>query len=351
MPQDVKDSITRTAQSPDTWAFGFSSAPSLLDNVSLAEPINSKNPAELLFSKSIEEPALPDTVTLAEMSEYGYTDAAAMYPLTNERAVELFEGGNPVYLLYPDNTEAMAFDVDEIKVHEGLCGIEVSDWERIQAAETSHADEKPDVNESARASESNAREADLLYGDNPYHRENKFGIYQIRDDIDEPRNFRSASMKELEAHGLTVSRDNYELVYTAPFSDRVEFLTDKNSVLNSLYEQFNIHHPADYSGRSMSVGDVVVLRCNGDITAHFVDSVGFVELSSFTGDEHSGDSFSQVGKSAEKPKEGLRLVDNEPRKAQKTANKGILDELAEAQKLAGSGGKQENHKKSERGYE
>jgi hypothetical protein len=123
--------------------------------------------------------------------------------------------------------------------------------------------------------------------------------------------------------------------------------------LNSLYEKFNIHRPADYTGRSVSVGDVVVLRCNGDITAHFVDSAGFTELSSFTGDERRGDSFSQAGKSAEaeKPQEGLSPVDNEPRKAQKIANKGILDELAEAQKLAGSGGKQENRKKSERGYE
>jgi hypothetical protein len=157
-------------------------------------------------------------------------------------------------------------------------------------------------------------------------------------------------MRELEAHGLTVNRDNYELVYAAPLTDRVEFLRDKNAALNRIYETFNIDHPADYTGRSMSVGDVVLLRCNGDITAHFVDSAGFVELPSFTGNEHSGDGFSQVGKSAEaeNPKEGLRLVDSEPRRA---ASKGILGELAEAQKLAGSGGRQENHKKSERGYE
>ena len=103
----------------------------------------------------------------------------------------------------------------------------------------------------------------------------------------------------------------------------------------------------------MSVGDVVVLRCNGDITAHFVDSVGFAELSSFTGDEHRGDGFSQVGKSAEaeKTKEGLRLVDKTPQKPLSKGKPSILADLEEAQKLAGSGGKQDNHKKSERGYE
>jgi hypothetical protein len=291
------------------------------------------------------EPATENNA-LAEMSEYGYTDVAAMYPLTNERAVELFESGNPVYLLYPDNTEAMAFDVDEIKVHDGLCGIEVNDWERIQAAETSRADEKPAVNENTRVSESNAREADLLFGD-----KNKFGIYQIRDGIDEARNFRFAPMRELEALGLSVDRANYELVYTGELPIR-----DTQTNLHRIYGVFQHDSPEcpqDFAARSVSVSDVIVLQWRGEVSSHFVDSVGFVELSSFTGDERNGDSFSQVGKSAEseKPKEGLRLIDKEPRKAQKTANKGILDELDEAQQLAESGGKQEHHNKSERGYE
>jgi hypothetical protein len=208
-------------------------------------------------------------------------------------------------------------------------------------------------------------EADLLYGDNPYHRENKFGIYQIRDDIDEAHNFRSASMKELEALGLTPNRDNYELVYTASLPDRIEYLSDKNAALNRLYEQFNVDHPADYTGRSMSVGDVVMLRCNGDITAHFVDSAGFVELSSFTGDEHTNATISQVGKSSTvaeleadvKAGKSISLTDlakaakNEPQKPATKSKPSILDDLEEATKRAAVGGKQENHKKSERGYE
>ncbi|GHU35778.1 hypothetical protein FACS1894105_05040 [Clostridia bacterium] len=301
--------------------------------------------------------SLPDpTITAATIAEYGYTDDS-MFPMTTERAVELHDAGLCIYLLYPDNTEAMAFDRDEIRLFDGYCGIETADWHNstVYKAQMAIAVAAPAVSDT-RASESNAREADLLYGDNPYYRENKFGIYQIRDDIDEARNFRFASMKELEALGLSPNRDNYELVYTAALTHRIEYLTDIYPALNRLYEQFNVDHPADYTGRSLSVGDVVVLRCNGDITAHFVDDTGFVELLSFTGDEHTDNSFSQVGKSTEteKPKEGLRLIDNEPRKAQQPANKSkpsILTDLDEARKIAESGGKQNNNKKTERGYE
>jgi hypothetical protein len=296
--------------------------------------------------------SLPDpTVTTAMIHEYGYgADYDGILPMTTARAVELHDAGLCIYLLYPDNTEAMAFDRDEIRLFDGYCGIETADWHNsaVYKAQMAIADDAPSVSDT-RASESNAREADLLYGDNPYYRENKFGIYQIRDDIDEARNFRSASMKELEALGLTPNRDNYELVYTATLQHRIEYLTDIYPALNRLYEQFNVDHPADYTGRSLSVGDVVVLRCNGDITAHFVDSTGFVELPFFTGDEHTDATISQVGKSVESetPKQGLKLVE-------KPAHKGkpsILGDLDEATKIAASGGKQDNHKKNERGHE
>jgi hypothetical protein len=294
--------------------------------------------------------SLPDpTVTIAEMSNYGYTDES-MFPMTTARAVELHDAGLCIYLLYPDNTEAMAFDRDEIRLFDGYCGIETADWHNsaIYKAQMAIAADAPAVSDT-RASESNAREADLLYGANPYYREDKFGIYQIRDDIDEARNFRSANLKELEALGLTPNSDNYELVYTATLQYRIEYLTDIYPALNRLYEQFNVDHPADYAGRSLSVGDVVVLRCNSDITAHFVDSTGFVELPFFTGDEHKDTAISQVGKSAEAetPKQGLKVVEKPANKAKPS----ILDDLDEATKIAGSVGKHEPTKKSERGYE
>ncbi len=51
--------------------------------------------------------------------------------------------------------------------------------------------------------------------------------------------------------------------------------------LNSLYEKFNINHPQDFTGHSLSVSDVVVMRKNGESKAYYVDSFGFTELPEF----------------------------------------------------------------------
>lgn len=51
--------------------------------------------------------------------------------------------------------------------------------------------------------------------------------------------------------------------------------------LELLYEKFNIAHPADYTGHSLSVSDIVVLNYHGDVKAYFVDSLSFLELTDF----------------------------------------------------------------------
>jgi hypothetical protein len=203
----------------------------------------------------------PDpTVSIADMSGYGYMDAESMLPLSQTRALELYDAENTVYLLYPDNTEAMALDREEIEQHDGLFGIEKPDWEKVRAADE-------------RASE-NKLESDFLLTT----RVNMFGIYQVRDDAPNARDMRFVSLEELNRSGIEPNRSNYKLVYAAPFSDRIEFQTDRYPLLNRLFEQFNADQPADFTGRSMSVSDVVVLRYNGDMSAHYVDRVGFVEI-------------------------------------------------------------------------
>ncbi len=49
-----------------------------------------------------------------------------------------------------------------------------------------------------------------------------------------------------------------------------------------IYTQFNIDHPADFTGHSLSVSDVVVLHQDGENTSHYVDSVGYREIPEFT---------------------------------------------------------------------
>jgi antirestriction protein ArdC len=245
------------------------------DYTKIYEALRDSMPAiQAAMEQTAETMILPDpTVTIAEMREYGY-NAAELLPLSQARATELFDSGNPVYLLYPDNTEAMVLDIDEIKVHDGLYGIEAGDWERILAAEIPKASE-------------NISEADLLH-----NTPGMFGIYQIHGDTPESRTNRFAPMKELEAFGLTPDRANYELVYTAtlPIHD----------VQTNLHRIFNVFQhdspecPQDFTGRSVSVSDVITLQWRGEVSSHFVDSVGFKELPSFTGEERPQPTYYQV---------------------------------------------------------
>lgn len=78
------------------------------------------------------EPVPDSSVTVDEMTAYGYTDAD-MLPLSKERAMELLELDIPVYALYSDNSEAMVLDTEDIVNHDGLFGITREDWDEIKA--------------------------------------------------------------------------------------------------------------------------------------------------------------------------------------------------------------------------
>ena len=51
--------------------------------------------------------------------------------------------------------------------------------------------------------------------------------------------------------------------------------------LEDIYTRFNIDHPKDFRGHSLSVSDIVVLHQNGGNTAHYVDSIGYREVPEF----------------------------------------------------------------------
>ena len=89
-----------------------------------------------------------------------------------------------------------------------------------------------------------------------------FSIYQVPPGP-EGRDFRYRSYEELQADGLSVDRKNYQLIYSAPL--------DKDITLDEIYRRFNMEHPADYKGHSLSTGDIVVFRQDGKQTAYYVD--------------------------------------------------------------------------------
>ena len=99
-----------------------------------------------------------------------------------------------------------------------------------------------------------------------------FSIYQLKRG-DETRDFRFEPYDRLAATGRTADRANYDLIYTAE-------LTPGTS-LEDIYTRFNIDHPKDFKGHSLSVSDIVVLHQNGQDTAHYVDSSGYRQVPEF----------------------------------------------------------------------
>ena len=99
-----------------------------------------------------------------------------------------------------------------------------------------------------------------------------FAIYQIKGGP-ETRDYRFEAYESLQEAGLAVDRQNYDLVYTAPL--------DGKTTLEDIYRTFNLDRPADFTGHSLSVSDIVVLTRSGKEEAHYCDSFGFTPVPEF----------------------------------------------------------------------
>ena len=99
-----------------------------------------------------------------------------------------------------------------------------------------------------------------------------FSIYQLKGGR-ETLDYRFEPLDSIHRNGLSVKPENYELVYEAP-------LTEKDN-LESIYTRFNVDRPADFTGHSLSVSDIVVLHQGGKDTAHYCDRAGFSEVPEF----------------------------------------------------------------------
>lgn len=52
----------------------------------------------------------------------------------------------------------------------------------------------------------------------------------------------------------------------------------ENVNLESLFVEFNTNHPTDFTGHSMSVSDVIVVKQDNKEKIYYVDSVGFEDI-------------------------------------------------------------------------
>lgn len=243
----------------------------LAEHIYYEEAYGNQGAALAMIDAQAEIDALPDPmIGIAEMHEYGYT-WEEMLPLTKETAVELFERDLPVYQLHEDGSETLIEGEEQLTEYEGIFGIEKGDWENERAFRSMQEELAEGAPE---------KEAQLLYGDT-----DRYGIYQLKDSS-ELRDFHFAGTAELLRRNLLsddfkeIQPGNYNLIYTGELSD-IQGQTQSQR-LNALFEKFNIDHPADYKGHSLSVSDVVVLHEDGKNSTHFVDSYGFTELPHFT---------------------------------------------------------------------
>ncbi|NSJ57074.1 YodL domain-containing protein [Enterocloster clostridioformis] len=139
----------------------------------------------------------------------------------------------------------------------------IAELQKAQDKEQTAGQEQPEQESPAQAQEAaKAAEPD----------KDTFSIYQLKRG-DETRDFRFEPYDRLQAVGLSVEAANYDLIYTAPLTP--------DMTLESIWEKFNIDHPKDFKGHSLSVSDVVVLHQSGQDTAHYVDSFGYKQVPEF----------------------------------------------------------------------
>ena len=243
-------------------------APLQVADIGILDELQVAQDAVIAIEPPVQENPEPETdipadpaISVEARNAYGYTDDA-MLPLTKERAMELFERDVPVYLLYGDNTEAMAFEQTEILNHDGIFGIDRADWEAVK--------EQFPV-----ATENRWQKA---FQQNPA---DSYCIYQLRRDP-ELAELRFMNSQYLREHGLEPAFDHYEAVYSGslPSDGSTE------ARLDDLYMKFNTAHPQDFTGHSLSVSDIVVLKQQGAVSSHYVDSVGFVQFPAFLPDNY-----------------------------------------------------------------
>ena len=188
------------------------------------------------------------------LEHFGYTDES-MLPLSKDRAMELFARDVPVYLIYRNNTEALAFEPEEILEHDGLFGVTREDWEAVKS------DIPP-------------RDIEHRFLDDP---RDGFVIYQLNES---QREFMFLEYDRLE-EPPTMSQYHpvYIGVLTAPGQE-------SGAQLEELFQKFNLNRPADYTFHSLSVSDIVALKQNGVVSYHYCDSVGFRQLQNFAPPEN-----------------------------------------------------------------
>lgn len=123
--------------------------------------------------------------------------------------------------------------------------------------------------EIAPASWFERKEKQFLESDNAY------ALYQLK----EGAALHGLRFEAYQQAKNSIDRKNYRPVYTGALPQGT-----LPQQLNELFQRFNRDYPQDFHGRSLSVSDVIAVRQNGVLSAHYVDAIGFVKLPDFLAD-------------------------------------------------------------------
>lgn len=93
----------------------------------------------------------------------------------------------------------------------------------------------------------------------------KYKLYQIKDWENNPYIFRGFNT----AQKCRFSLNDYEVVYSGEVPD-----DEVEKVLEDFFTLFNVYHPQDFTGRSMSISDIVELE--GEY--YYTESFGFKKI-------------------------------------------------------------------------
>ena len=222
----------------------------------IARNVQEEEPVQAPDNGYIPDPSM----SIEAMNAYGYTDSD-MLPLSKERALELFERDVPIYMLYDGNDAAMAFEAEDIVMFSGCFGITREEWDSIK-------DQIPPMD-----MEIVRQKREQAFQESPG---DTYAIYQLKRD-DATADIRFMNYEYLQKKGIEPQYENYELVYTGALpqdGSQIEKLED-------LYRTFNVEHPQDFTGHSLSLSDIVALKQAGVVSYHYVDSIGYKELTNF----------------------------------------------------------------------
>lgn len=90
----------------------------------------------------------------------------------------------------------------------------------------------------------------------------RFSIYQLNEKA--PRMFSFNEYEKIQS-SISIAELPYDKVYDAELTE-------------DIFRIFNIDHPDDFKGHSLSVSDIVVLEQSGKKTAYYVEPIGFRDI-------------------------------------------------------------------------